>query len=395
MKKIFDYIVITVGDDYQEKFLQEKLDKRREVISEQTECKIIIEKKKIGSGGALLKIINEMETDNKKILLINSAGKSTRMPLYADKGKICMPTFSDRNSIMLDDILEEVLPIGEKMDSGILVVSGDCTTIYKKNLTKSIKNNTAFSVLADAKIGERHGVFVVGDGVLKQSLQKENIKILKEKNAISVDNKVNIDTGIIYFNQDMINTLKCLKYNNTMLNLYTDLIYPLCLKSELEEYSYQKSDVEVTQELLQVRQEIWDLIKNKTIDIKFLEDGKFVHYGTTKEFLNIAFNKNNSENVIINSNIVGKITSKNYIENSDILDNAKIGKNSVIMDSIVNCDVPENVILKTIKCSKKFFTILYGNEKNTYNSNFEIYVLDNDREKASKKAIEFYNNIRN
>ena len=88
MKKIFDYIIITVANQFQKKILESKLMEIKKELSCDTEYIITIEKEKLGSGGALLKIINQVETNKKKILLINSAGKSTRMPIYADKGKI-------------------------------------------------------------------------------------------------------------------------------------------------------------------------------------------------------------------------------------------------------------------------------------------------------------------
>ena len=139
MKKIFDYIIITVANQFQKKILESKLMEIKKELSCDTEYIITIEKEKLGSGGALLKIINQVETNKKKILLINSAGKSTRMPIYADKGKIFIPTFSGNNKILLDEIFEEVMPIGERMEPGILIVSGDCTTIYKKINQKVFK----------------------------------------------------------------------------------------------------------------------------------------------------------------------------------------------------------------------------------------------------------------
>ena len=105
MKKIFDYIIITVANQFQKKILESKLMEIKKELSCDTEYIITIEKEKLGSGGALLKIINQVETNKKKILLINSAGKSTRMPIYADKGKIFIPTFSGNNKILLDEII--------------------------------------------------------------------------------------------------------------------------------------------------------------------------------------------------------------------------------------------------------------------------------------------------
>ena len=391
MKKIFDYIIITVANQFQKKILESKLMEIKKELSCDTEYIITIEKEKLGSGGALLKIINQVETNKKKILLINSAGKSTRMPIYADKGKIFIPTFSGNNKILLDEIFEEVMPIGERMEPGILIVSGDCTTIYKKINQKVFKENTAFSVLTDAVQGERHGVFVTQNRKLKESLQKESIEVLKEKNAVNKEGKVNIDTGIIYYNEDTVESLKKIELNNVMINLYTDLIYPLCLKADFNEYLCQKSEAEITKELIHIRKEIWNLIKNKAIEIENLENGRFIHYGTTQEFLKIAFERNNNENIVINSVVEGKLTTKCYIENSIISSKSKIGKNSVVIDSVIDCNVPENVLVKTLEISGKYYTIVCDlNDSNRCIFDEKTHLLYNEKDIASKKSIESY-----
>ena len=55
------------------------------------------------------------------------------------KGKICIPTFNGRNKIVFDEIIEETMSIGKRMLPGILIVSGDCTTMYKKTNKNEIK----------------------------------------------------------------------------------------------------------------------------------------------------------------------------------------------------------------------------------------------------------------
>ena len=67
MKKIFDYIIITVSNQYQKEIIKEQIEKRKKVLPEETQIKIIIETEKIGSGGALLRIIHQIETKNKKM----------------------------------------------------------------------------------------------------------------------------------------------------------------------------------------------------------------------------------------------------------------------------------------------------------------------------------------
>ena len=176
-----------------------------------------------------------------------------------------------------------------------------------------------------------------------------------------------------------------------MINLYTDLIYPLCLKADFNEYLCQKSEAEITKELIHIRKEIWNLIKNKAIEIENLENGRFIHYGTTQEFLKIAFERNNNENIVINSVVEGKLTTKCYIENSIISSKSKIGKNSVVIDSVIDCNVPENVLVKTLEISGKYYTIVCDlNDSNRCIFDEKTHLLYNEKDIASKKSIESY-----
>lgn len=425
MKKIFDYIIITVSNQYQKEIIKEQIEKRKKVLPEETQIKIIIETEKIGSGGALLRIIHQIETKNKKILLINSAGESKRIVLYADKGKICTPTFDKPDSIVFDEIIEETAEIGRKMDSGILIVSGDCTTIYKKIKSNYITNNTAISVLAPASTGERHGVFVTENGVIKKTLQKEKIDILQKENAVNADGQVKIDTGTIYYNEETINKLKEVKFGNDIIvNLYTDLMYPLSTEAQEDEYLNSKAEGKLTQELIELRKNIWNQIHNCTVNIEEIEDGKFIHYGTVSEFIKIAFKKTKAENIIINSTIYGKLTKRCYIENSCIYPQTTIGENSIIIDSTVTCDIPEDLIIKTIKIGEQYATIILGindnikennidklrlfsepigeflkrnnllNEENCTLWDCKIYTICDTKEEAVLKALELYKKVK-
>lgn len=298
MEKIFDYIIITVRNQYQKKIIKDKIKQRQKILPEKTKIKIIIETKKIGSGGALLEIIQQIKTENKKILLINSAGECKRMKLYAQKGKICIPTFNKPESIVFDEIMEETKEIGQKINTGILVVSGDCTTIYTEINSEHITNNTAISVLAPANIGEKHGVFVTENGLLKKTLQKEKIEMLEKEKAVNADGQVKIDTGIIYYNEETINKLRKIEFNSDcIVNLYTDLMYPFSIETQEDEYLNSETEGQLTQELIKLRKDIWDKIHNCTINIEEIKNGKFIHYGTIEEFLDIKLKKQKQKNI--------------------------------------------------------------------------------------------------
>lgn len=450
-ENIFDYIIITVSNEQQKNYLEESIKKRKnkKTIPLETNYIIIVEKEKIGSGGAIFNLIRFFETRNKnvfnekKILLINSAGDSKRIILYADNGKICVPTFEESqnniNSIIFDEIIVETEKIGRIISPGLLIVSGDCTTIYKDFKTKEIKNNTAFSIKEDVKVGLNHGVFVEKDGILYQALQKNTEQELRNKNAVDKNNKINLDTGMIYINAKTIEKLRNIItangiYNeekfkkianvNVKLNFYTDIVYPLSNNSNLEEYLELKGEVPINNELINARKQIWKNLSKSSLEILTLNNGRFIHYGTVKEFIQRAFELTKKEYILVNSEISlnSKISEKCYIENS-IIENSIIGENTIILNSeIINKNIPSNLILKTIKLQdKKYVTIILGIndnlKENDYNkiklfnmnignrlkeNNFinqnnkslwecELYSIQNTRIEAIESALELYN----
>lgn len=423
-KKIFDYVIITVSTGYQKNILNKEIElrKRENIIPLDTTYIVMKEKEKIGSGGAIFNIIKFFAKDknffNKnKVLLINSAGDSKRMILYADKGKVCTPTFNqitkNISSILFDDIMIEAEKIGEKIDEGMLIVSGDCVTLYDSFPNKKIENNTAISVKAEVEVGERHGVFIEEEGKLKETLQKKTIDELKTKKAIDKDNNINIDTGIIYFNSETIRDIKKIistdneidevKFNkivnrNVKLNFYTEFIYPLSKDANEEEYLEQKGELDLNENLLYARKELWNILKNRDIDILNIKAGKFIHFGTVREFIEQAFNERQEKNIVINSKISKgvKLAEKNYIENSIIKGKCNIGENSIIIDSVISgCDIPSNVIVKTVKNKNAYITIIIGIDDDINEIwDYKIYTKCYNKKDSVESALKLYNNIK-
>ena len=454
-ENIFDYIIITVSNEQQKNYLEESIKERKnkKTIPLETSYIIIVEKEKIGSGGAIFNLIKFFETTNKnvfkekKILLINSAGDSKRIILYADSGKICVPTFEESqnniNSIIFDEIITETEKIAKIISPGLLIVSGDCVTKYKKFPSLKIKNNTAFSIKADVKIGENHGVFVEEDGLLLQALQKNTEQELRVKNAVDKNNNINLDTGMIYINAETMEKLRSIIttndiYNeekfkeianvNVRLNFYTDIVYPMSKKANLNEYLKQKAEVEINSNLINARKQIWKVLNGLSLEILSLNNGKFIHYGTVKEFIERAFELIQEDYILVNSKISSdsKISKRCYIENS-IIEKSTIGENTIILNSkIINKNIPSNLILKTIKIQEKqYVTIILGIndnlKENDYNkiklfnmnigntlkeNNFinqnnrslwecKLYNIQDTNEKSINSALELYNNFKN
>lgn len=248
------------------------------------------------------------------------------------------------------------------MNPGILIVSGDCMTEYNKIFSEKLINNTAISVKANVKIGERHGVFVVENGKLREALQKNTEQQLKKKKAVDSNNNVNIDTGIIYFNSNTLNKIKNIIFTgdkiddkkakriinkDVRLNFYTDFIYPLSKTAKLEKYLETKAETDLNPQIIDVRKQLWDVLHEEELDVLEIEDGRFIHYGTVKEFIDKAF----------------EINKNNYIQNS-IISKSTIGKNTI-------------------------------NENNRSLWECKLYTIEKNKEEAIDSALNLYYNLQN
>lgn len=402
MEKIFDEVIITVSSQYQKKIIEEKIEERieKKLFPENTKYSIVEEKEKLGSGGGLLKVIEKQKKnfDTQKILLINSAGNSKRMFLYADIGKVCIPTGrklrEGMESLVLDEIILNTQAIGKNMNPGILIVSGDCITTYDETEIGKITCNTAISTKIETEVGKRHGVFLEEKGILKKTLQKRPEEELKK--IANKEGKVNLDTGMVYLNTKTIDKIaQIAKENSVQLNFYTDFMYPLASESTIQEYLEQPAEEEtIGKELLQIRTEIWHQLKGMKMKVLSLETGKFIHYGTTKEFVEMQLKTNKEKKIIKNTKILGKVEVEEgcYIENS-VIEDSQIGCDTIIIDSIVkNKKVPNDVLIKTFKIKKGYVTIIIGKNDEVKSKGEQItlfgkQILKNVKDDIKEKTL--------
>ena len=389
----WDCIIITVRNNKQRAYAKKQLKIRRKIgfIPEETKCIVKTVNKRLGTGKILLnnlyKIFNKKEY--KKILYIPSAGNSKRTLYYSRIGKIWIPInkrlSGDIEETIFDQILINTFPILKKMNDGILVSCSDVVLFLKEDINE-IDNSKIyfFSTKELIKKGTKHGVFKIQEDRLIKYFQKASKNIL-EKEALTNEKKVYIDTGMFILPQKILNYL----YENIQeksADIYNDLV-PF-------------------------------LVDNKKDDIKVikLNNGKFVHFGSNKDILEIKSDRDNYfKRLGWNQNTRCLIKDNSYIENS-----LYIGKlnNNIIVDSCIKQKVPKNTLIYTVKLNrKKWVSIILGIEddikykgKNLKIFNKEIYLKKkikketslwdlklfkpaNSKEKASELAIELYYQI--
>lgn len=309
-KAKWDYIIITVNNYKQKKIAEKEILKRRKIgLIKNEKVIIIVASKRLKTGSMLLKALKKVNTKNKKILYIPSAGKVQRTLYYFKKGKLWIKT--DEVKTIFDEILLNTRPILRKMAEGILICCSDVVLKFTDEIKMEEKEKVyAFSTRTKAILGTKHGTFRIEKNIVKEVLQKASLKTLRKKKFIK-RGKINIDTGMLIIPNNVLEYLKKEKLKSKKIDIYVDLIPKFC--------------------------------KEKILNVILLQNAKFMHYGSSKDIIKLKSNKN-----------------KNYFENT-IYKYKKLPKNVLIFNSEITVKIPNNVIIYTTKIRKnKWITIIYG-----------------------------------
>ncbi len=429
----WDIIVITASNEQQAMTYRDQIDFRlaNNMLPKSTEYIVISDPdgKRIGSGGAtfnVLRYIVDMYDDinifsHKRIMIIHSGGDSKRIPQYSACGKLFSPTPREikdsRPSTLFDELIISFSNLPSRMQNGILVLSGDALLLFNTlQIDFQYKKVAALSIKADIETGTHHGVFLSGSrNEVRLFLHKANKEELIETGAAK-NGYVDIDSGAIFMDSDVVNSVLSLITDNgkidnkkidmfvnedVQLNFYGDFLYPMASAATYEQYLGEKAEKDISPKLLECRKEIWGVLNKYRINIIKLFPSKFIHFGTTNEFLDMitksfdnykfigweksTFSINNSEYspALISSIVCESCTigSNSYIENSIIYDDVLIGSNVIVSNAILtNVIIPDNMCLSTLKLdNRKYITRIYGildNPKDVFNDNL-VYMSHN------------------
>lgn len=437
----WDWIIITASNKNQANSYKTQIDYRKNLgLIPDVRIDVIPDKndERIGSGGATLNVLkflyeNDKNWNNKKILLIHSGGDSKRIPQYSACGKLFSyvprSLINETPSTLFDEFLVTLSLIPDRLKSGILVVSGDVLLLFNNlQIDVGTENSIAISMKEFAQVGQNHGVFLSDKhGKLCKFLHKNNIESLKQQKAIDKYGMVDIDTGLIWIDNNIskdllslimtdgkIDSKKEKKYINNInrLSFYGDLLYPLANNGTIDEYLSTAAEGVLDNNLKECRKEIWNVLNKRSMKVIKTSPSKFIHVGTTLELLNlnthatenysflrwknnILTNKEYNYCSIINSLIKEnvKLGNNSFIENS-IIENANIGNNCIITGAKFKGNIDDNTVLQVlplvINNKKHFVSRVYGiNDNPKEESKYLNTTIDKIIEKYNidKKAI--------
>jgi len=420
-KKAWDIVVITAANKNQaDSFLKQiKFRKNNNMLPKKTEFYVISDLGdiRIGSGGSTLQVLSFLKEEtackngfeNKKVLILHSGGDSKRLPQYSALGKIFASVphkiFDNFNSTIFDEMMITLYTVPSRMNSGIFICSGDLIMLFNATqLDFHFHDIVCLSMKTPAYIGTRHGVLKKDEnGLIIDFLHKQSLENLREMEAIDKNGDVNIDTGAVYFSPNIVNKLLKLIYKDNKIdkkefslflndkariNLYGDFLYAMASNSTLEKYLKETAEGNFSDELIECRKKIFNLIGNEKMYMACANPAKFIHFGSTKEFLDLITQADTEYKYLSWSSIVASIGFKSnvaainsiceknatigensYIEDSYIKKGAKIGKNSIVTGATFSGTLPDNTVLSVLPLNGGYFTArVYGINDNPKDS---------------------------
>lgn len=428
----WDFIILTASNEEQAVVYREQIAYRlrNHQLPATTHYAVLPdpEGKRVGSGGAtfnVLRYISEQSDKedqenifkNKRILVIHSGGDSKRVPQYSAIGKLFSPVPRElpdgRGSTLFDEFMIGMSGVPSRIKEGMLVLSGDVLLLFNPLQIDAIFHGAAaISIKESVEVGKKHGVFLNdGHDNVGQFLHKQSEKHLREVGAVNNQNCVDLDTGAVLFDSDLLESLfnlisingkvdtqkfKRFVSEEARISFYGDFLYPLAKHSTLEQYYKEAAEGIINDTLLSCRKEIWEAVRGYSMKLICLSPAEFIHFGTTRELLQLVTRnvddysflswskkvmttgaEDNSEFAAHNVYIghAAKIEKNCYIENSYILDNSVIHFGAVVSNlHLRNVEVPAG-------------TVWHGLTLKDGSSLIRVYgVLDNPKERAQNKA---------
>ena len=343
----WDNIILTVGSRRQKNLCEKLLSEMREKLS--APITVIADDEqgcRLGSGGAMLNVIDTYCRPDKKVMLINSGGMSKRSVCYAVRGKAFADIGSGNEAVtLLELIVSEANRLSGHIKSGLMV---SCSDILVKtgSFIPEFNNSVGFCVRSDFQTGSRHGVMIrTADGRLKDYPHKVNASELEAVSRSNGADYALVDTGFSYFSPEFISAAKRLIKDTALtaklrgagmeLNLYSDIITLLCENVDSEKYLNEPGISKTHREF---RKALYKYFSPLSMNVCEIAGNDFLHFGTNAESLKNI--KTLSDGARSGFNCINSIlATTSRCSSGTVLDNALIGENCTIGKNCFVCDV--------------------------------------------------------
>lgn len=415
----WDYIIITSSNQRQADSYKFQISQRLSNgwLSGETVYEVLPdpEGKRVGSGGAtlsVLKYIREHSNDddcfkNKRILVIHSGGDSKRVPQYSACGKLFSPVPrllpDGRRSTLFDEFIISLSGVPSRMQEGMLILSGDVLLLFNPlQIDFQQSGAAAISIKESVNTGKNHGVFLSDENNnVSMFLHKQSEAKLSEYGAVDKFGNVDIDTGAVFLDSKLLNSMIGLLCKNNLinsvqydkfvnetvrLNFYGDFLYPLASKSTRERYLKEAPENGFSPLLTDCRNAIWDALADFDMKLFRMSPAKFIHFGTTKELHQLMVDDLDDYKFLDwkrtvlcyysgNANFSGSncfvdskanVNVKSYLEDCEVSGDSVVSKNCVISNvKLNNHFIPESTVIHGVPLKNGYFVIrAYGIDDN-------------------------------
>lgn len=317
---------------------------------------------RIGSGGAVLTALSRFYPEGGKLMIVNSGGMSKRSVNYAVRGKAFADLLAEKEEVfLLELILKNALSVLSQTKSGAVICCGDIL-VDTSGLRVDSSCSIGFCAEADLETGTRHGVmFPDENGNLKHYQHKAGKSTLQSF-CRSGQDKVLVDTGMLYFDDRLCCALisaaksericERLRKNKIELNLYPEIVS--LLSENVDEQRYLSADVQ-NDEHQAIRQTLYESLREFSLKVCNI-NGDFIHFGSLdesrKNILKIAGTK---DSFLRLNSFIG---DGNAIGNNTVLDNVmlegvcEIGSGCLVSDiTLDSCKIPDGKAVCGIRLS--------------------------------------------
>lgn len=405
---LWDYVILTASNESQAQSYRMQIQYRLDhgMLPKSIHYAVLPDPdgKRVGSGGATLNVLRYIHQDagsfdDKRILVIHSGGDSKRVPQYSACGKLFSPVPrllpNGRRSTLFDEFMISMCGVAARIRAGMLVCSGDVLLLFNPlQIDFYGSGAAALSIKEPAEIGKNHGVYRVDEqGNVGGFLHKKTVDQLRELQAADENGNVDIDTGAVIMDTDLLKALYKLVdmpeqfdayvNENTRLSFYADFLYPLASQSSLDQYYKETPEGDFTPELHECRTKLWEMLHPFHMKLIRMSPAAFIHFGTTKELRHLMTEGMEQFvylgwNSFVNTNSTS-IRSGYASGNSYISKCAKIGKGTYVEDSYVhhgtvigtNCvvsgvtldgqNIPDGAVIHGLKLGEEQFVArMYG-----------------------------------
>lgn len=423
----WDYVILTASNEDQAGTYREQIQYRLKSGRLPSATKYVVlpdpDGKRVGSGGAtfnVLKYIAQQDSETeehfkgKRILVIHSGGDSKRVPQYSATGKLFSPVPRELPngyaSTLFDEFMIVMSGVPSRIREGMLVLSGDVLLLFNPlQIDLQYRGAAAISIKEHVSTGKNHGVFLEnGNGYVGKFLHKQTEEKLRELDAVNEQGNVDLDTGAVVMDAELLNALyslistngktdekkfRCFVNEKARVSFYGDFLYPLAEDSTLEQYYREAPEGTLCEELIKCREKLWKVLAPFSLRLLRLSPAEFIHFGTTYELRRLVTEEigdyefldwkadvlstiKHNINYASNNAYIGRraeIGENAYLEHCYILDESKIGSGAVISNVKLRGEcIPEDTVVHGLPLkAEKFIVRVYGvgdNPKEAYTS---------------------------